>query len=227
MPKPKSIKEKIADLLSLASSPEPEEAKAALLKARELMAKYKLTPEECREHSQQTVRREVLPITCTAMTNSWAVALAVVIARHYCCEAYRTRRKKKKLVSVGLAGLEEDFRICRRVILCAHEHIMAYCRYDIRRKSGEPAKVYREKCNAYGWGFVSGLAAAFERQDAEHQEWGLVMAVPQIVHDQFKGMKYERWGKSPDDHSEYKRRGFQDGSQFDPDRKALSQPETA
>lgn len=225
MPKPTDIKVKIANLLSLASSPEPEEAKAALLKARELMAKHKLTPEECREHGAESVRREVLPITCTAMTNSWAVALAVVIARHYCCEAFRSKVKKKKLVSVGLTGLEDDFQVCRSVILCAHEHVMAYCRYDIRRKPGEPAKVYREKCNAYGWGFVSGLNAAFKQQDAEHQEWGLVLAVPQIVHDQFKDAKYEAWGKSPDGHTEYKRRGFQDGSRYSPDRKALSRPE--
>ena len=40
------IRDKIAKLLSLADSPSEAEARAALLKARELMAKHKLRPEE-------------------------------------------------------------------------------------------------------------------------------------------------------------------------------------
>ena len=40
-----NIKGKIAKLLALAESPNENEAKAALLKARELMAEHKLRPE--------------------------------------------------------------------------------------------------------------------------------------------------------------------------------------
>ena len=40
------VKDKIAKLLALAESPNENEAKAALLKARELMAQHKLRPEE-------------------------------------------------------------------------------------------------------------------------------------------------------------------------------------
>lgn len=47
------IKDKIAKLLALAESPNEAEAKAALLKARELMAKNKLTPEECKPERAQ------------------------------------------------------------------------------------------------------------------------------------------------------------------------------
>ena len=39
-----AIKDKLTRLLALSQSPEEEEAKAALLKARELMAKHKLQP---------------------------------------------------------------------------------------------------------------------------------------------------------------------------------------
>lgn len=42
-----NIKEKIAKLLALAESPNENEAKAALLKARALMVQHKLRPEEC------------------------------------------------------------------------------------------------------------------------------------------------------------------------------------
>lgn len=40
------IKDRISKILALAESPNENEARAALLKARELMAKYKLQPED-------------------------------------------------------------------------------------------------------------------------------------------------------------------------------------
>lgn len=43
------IRDKIAKLLALADSPSEAEARAALLKARELMAKHKLRPEEIKK----------------------------------------------------------------------------------------------------------------------------------------------------------------------------------
>lgn len=42
-----NIKERIAKLLALAESPNENEAKADLLKARALMVQHKLRPEEC------------------------------------------------------------------------------------------------------------------------------------------------------------------------------------
>lgn len=68
------IKDKIAKLLALAESPNEAEAKAALLKARELMAKNKLTPEECQKQKNQKVVKDFTDIQCTAMTNPWAAS---------------------------------------------------------------------------------------------------------------------------------------------------------
>ena len=42
-------KDKIRKLLALAESPEEAEARAALLKARKLMAEHKLREEDCRQ----------------------------------------------------------------------------------------------------------------------------------------------------------------------------------
>ena len=55
------IREKIAKLLALATSPNEQEAREALLKARELMAKHKLQPEECREKQSVKVVKQMLP----------------------------------------------------------------------------------------------------------------------------------------------------------------------
>ena len=52
-----NIKDKIAKLLALAESPNEAEAKAALLKARELMAKNKLTPKECQNRRTRSSSR--------------------------------------------------------------------------------------------------------------------------------------------------------------------------
>lgn len=49
-------KEKIKKLLALAQSPSEAEAKAALLKARKLMAEYKLTEADLKEAEEQPVK---------------------------------------------------------------------------------------------------------------------------------------------------------------------------
>ena len=64
MAKPSDIKEKIRNLLALAESPEENEAKAALLKARELMAKHKLTEAELGEAKKQAVKNVLTDVTC-------------------------------------------------------------------------------------------------------------------------------------------------------------------
>ena len=47
------------------------------------------------------------------------------------------------------------------------------------RDPKDPPGTYREKCNAYGWGFARGVNKAVREQEEQHQEWGLVMVVPQ------------------------------------------------
>lgn len=129
-----NIKDKIAKLLALAESPNENEAKAALLKARELMAEHKLRPEEMKDPT-------------------------------------------------------------------------------------DPPGTYREKCNAYGWGFVHGVNAAFREQQEEHQEWGLVMVVPKAVDDSMADMgKKSSFGKERTGgwRDAYRALGYQAGRDFDP-----------
>lgn len=71
------VKDKIAKLLALADSSNEHEARAALLKARELMAENKLRPDDIKRTKDMKVIRRVLDITCTKMTNPWAVELAL------------------------------------------------------------------------------------------------------------------------------------------------------
>ena len=52
----KDYKEKIRKLLALAESPNEHEARAALLKARQLMAEHKLTEAELKDVEKQQVK---------------------------------------------------------------------------------------------------------------------------------------------------------------------------
>lgn len=226
MAKVSTVREKIAHLLALAESPEPEEAKAALLRARELMAKHKLRPEECVEAKSEKVIREELGVTCTAMTNPWACSLAAVIAEHYCCQAYRSHPIGRRVVTVGLVGLEDDFEIAKRIYLYAYDCVISAIKHNIKKDPLDPPGTYRERCNAYGWGFVSGVDAAFREQEEDHKDWGLVLVVPQAATDSMADMgKKSSFGKDKNNHASDKAAGFQEGRKFDPTRRVAGETE--
>lgn len=63
-------KDKIRKLLALAKSPEPEEAKLALLKARKLMAEHKLTERDLEERNTTVIKRAIGE-TFSKKANSW------------------------------------------------------------------------------------------------------------------------------------------------------------
>ena len=134
-------------------------------KFRELMAEHKLRPEDVKKAKKEKVIRKVLDITCTAMTNPWAASLSAVVAEHYCCRAYRYRSAGSKKNKIGLVGLEEDFEIAQRIVIYAHECVMAGIKAQFVRDPKDPPGTYREKCNAYGWGFVRGVNKAFREQE--------------------------------------------------------------
>lgn len=213
------IKEKISKLLALAESPEPEEAKAALLKARALMVKYKLRPEECQK-SEAKVVTETVGVECTKMTDSWAAQLSAVIAKRYCCRSFQRKYKGAKKIMIGFIGLEDDYEICRQIYLYAYGCIKAQCaEIAASHRKDHSRKQVREMCNAYGWGFCFGLDDAYQEQQKEHQEWGLVMAVPDAVQNAAKSLgKPSGYGKSNAEgwRQKYEGSGYKDGKNFNP-----------
>ena len=68
-------------------------------------------------------------------------------------------------------------------------------------------------------GFVRGVNKAFREQEEQHQEWGLVMVVPQAVDDSMADMgKKTQFGTEQTGgwRDAYRALGFQDGRRFDP-----------
>lgn len=225
-----NIKDKIAKLLALAESPNEAEAKAALLKARELMAKNKLTPEECQKQKNQKVVKDFTDIQCTAMTNPWAASLSAVIADNYCCRAINRKRKGYKTATIGFIGLEDDFEICKRIFLYAYDCIASTRKREIKRNPWDDRGTYRKAVNAYGWGFCEGLQDAFKAQKAEHQEWGLVMVTPQAVVEEADGLgKPRAIGRNEVDMDALgaRQKGYRDGLKFDPNSRLEGGPERA
>lgn len=215
------IKDKISKLLALAESPNENEAKMALLKARELMAQYKLTPDEIKREKSEVVKREVLDIKCTKMTNDWIPTLSSIIASHYCCKVYLYREQYSKTSQIGLIGLEDDFEICKKIISYAVECVLSGTR-RIKKDPYDTAGMHRKNCNAYGWGFAKGLREAYEKQAEQHQEWGLVMVVPSAVTDEIKNLcgnqkpKPYGSGRCDRDSADFARSGYEAGKSFDP-----------
>ena len=218
-----NVKDKIAKLLALAgNNPSQEEAKAALLRARELMAEHKLRPEECVVNEEPKVVESLIGISVTARKYAWAVPMSGIIAKHYCCIAWRRHTRGTQTQQIGITGLEDDFEICTRIFRYAFDCVTATSE-EIYKQDAEwyDARQRRRNAEAYGWAFARGLEKALDKQQEEHQEWGLVMVVPQAVRDTEIGRKKPKaYGDATkalrDSTYEARRRGYEDGLAFDP-----------
>lgn len=98
-------KDKIRKLLTLAKSLEENEAKAALLRARELMAKHKLTEADLGEAEQQAVRDIKADITFSKRRAPWISELSAVIGESYCCKEYRSYVRDQQTQTIGFRGI--------------------------------------------------------------------------------------------------------------------------
>lgn len=218
-------KEKIRKLLALAESPVEAEARAALLKARQLMAEHKLREEDCLAPEKLKVKKALIGIACTKRLNAWMTDLSAIIAENYCCTAWRSRRRGMQTVEIGFIGFEDDFEVCERIFRYAVDCVLSHCK-AIRKEYRDiyTGKHIGKMCDAYGYGFVRGVAEAFERQTQENQQWGLVLVVPQEVKDKAaemgEGSSFKELD-TPQHISEFEamRQGYAEGREFDPTRR--------
>ena len=215
-----NYKEKIRNLLALAESPNEHEAKAALLKARELMAKYKLTERDVQDAKKQDVKRVMTDITCSKRRNPWITELSCVISENYCCKGFRSHMKGKQTHAIGFIGLEDDVEIC-----------VAVFKYAVNSIISEVTKIrteYRYICstdyavnlgNSYGYGFIRGLIAAFQKQKEENEAgWGLVLVTLREVEEEAErtlGHAKFRPKAAETIHKSAYQQGYDDGKKFD------------
>lgn len=200
---------KIKDLLALAESPNEHEARSALLKARQLMAKHKVSDMDIRDAKEQEVVRKHTGIDYSLRRDPWVNNLSSTIAEYHCCRAFQTRRKGKQVAEVGFIGFSDDVSVCTEVFTYAVDCIRSMTKKLRRVHSVQAA-------DGYGFGFVLGLDEAYHKQQ-EEENWALVLVVPEAVNDAMKDMKKKKMDTasklSAADASAFKA-GIKDGHRF-------------
>lgn len=211
-----NYKEKIKKLLALARSNNEHEARAAMLKAREIMGRYKLTEADLEEKGNRKIKTFNTGIVYTSKTGLWIAYLQKVIAENYCCTTSVGCITKQKM-EVYFTGFEDDLEICNEVFQYAVDTVLYSIKQIRKKKHLSPMKI-RSECLSYGIGFAEGCKEAFADQGEEN--WGLVMVVPQEVKDETdrnscgaRKMSVS-CGKSQEQYS----KGFEDGKNFKPSR---------
>lgn len=218
----KDYKDKIKKLLALAESPNEHEAKAALLKARQLMAEHKLTEAELKDVEKQEVKEVWTDITCSKRRNPWVIHLSATIGENYCCKGCRRHRPGEQTQYMGFIGLEDDVEICIAVFRYAVDCILS----EIERIKKENQCYYssyvKKLCDSYGYGFTVGIAAAFEEQQKANEEgWELVLVMPQEVLEaskHFGNQEFRSRAEKTISGDAYSK-GYRQGKEFDPTKR--------
>jgi len=215
-------KDKIKKLLALAQSPEEEEAKLALLKARELMAKHKLTEAELDETKSQAVKDLRTDITCSSRRDPWIIGLSAIIGENYCCKGYRTYKSGRQTQYIGFIGLEDDVEVCETIFRYAVDCIRAGIKVVKKENKGYYVGYIKQQCDSYGYGFVRGIQTAIKKQDEEkREEWGLVLTMPKEVQESAQKLSKQPFKTRSLDSIDPKAysQGYSDGKEFNPARR--------
>lgn len=175
-----TIKEKIQKLLALASSPNENEAKAALLKAKELMAKNKLTEadfEDAKKQDLKSFKCEDISWT-TDSGRIWMVDLCNLICDEYLCVSAWNTVRGSRTHTLVITGMEDDLEVCKSVVGYAVGFVEGQIETLQKRYRRQDPKAI---ANSYADGFILGLEMAFEEQKENHPEWGLVVVKSEEV----------------------------------------------
>lgn len=219
-------KEKIKKLLALAESNNEHEAKAALLKAKELMAAHKISEIDLVEEKNKEVRKVYTGVTYTNRKDRWIGAIASTIANNYCCGCAVSREGKgKQTLEVMFIGFEDDVEICANIFKYAIDSCKSCSQYyleNIYKYRCNSKKVDNYVKNSYAVGFANGIYEAFnEQKNGKEAGWGLVMqtpnAVKEVMKSDFVSKNYR--GKEKEINSKVYGEGFKEGKKFNPNDK--------
>ncbi len=215
--------DKIRKLFALADNPNEEEAKAALLKARKLMAEHKLTDRDIKDVGGEELVTLESKYTCTSIRDSWLLKLSGVIAYNYCCSARSYKEWNKKTRYVHFVGFDDDVHVCLEVF----EYAVGFIHNEFARIKNDLDSYYRKDlrtlCNSYAYGFCAGLKNMYQRQSEEIQnEYGLVPVMSDVLkEDNAKFPKsnfYQKYDIEFDRYSTEYSDGFYDGTNFTANR---------
>lgn len=214
----KDYKEKIKKLLALSESDNENEAKSALLKAKMLMAKHKISEADLKSIEKQGVRQVRTQFTCSKRREPWMVALSIIIGQNFCCQAYREKQYNQQTQTICFIGLEDDIDACTAIFEYAVDCVRAGVK-RIQKEYKDDKFHVKRFCDGYGFGFASGVNAAFEKQkESDETGWGLVMVIPAEVTEATKDFNIDNFTEKAQ--KQMLRAGYyeghKDGEKFDP-----------
>ena len=226
-----NVAEKIRKLLAKASSNNEHEASAALLKARELMAKYKIDERSVQDAApRENVlnHRKYEEESYSAVRNTWFIRLSQTIAENHCCARYSNSITGRTTYYTVFTGLDDDPAAALEIFSYAVQHIHSqvkeYGRY-IREAGIYPAAEIKDRIRtweaSYADGFTRGLSAKYAEQVKQDSSGSLALMVvqPAEVKD-FMGTLRRRNLRCRDNgaNENASRAGFTAGYTFNPVR---------
>lgn len=179
---------RIQKLLALASAnPSAEEAEAALLQARKLMAEHDIAEGELQEKQDKVEAEE---LWSSGRMNDLKVAVLVAIATAHRCSVLRSRRVGlygSRQTRLNLVGFERDRAVVTALYDWAWRTVSSDADRFVKKLREENADMTRsEKLTArrsFVLGFSQGLSSAYKKQTQVNPTWALVLATPVEVKD--------------------------------------------
>lgn len=177
------IRDKIKKLLALGQSPNENEARDAIILARKLMAKHKISEMEITEKDESKMVSEVCDgIKWTTDSGEiWITNICKLISDNYCCVSAWQHPHGHRTYTLVLTGMETDLQVCKDVI----EYAIGFVRGQIKLHQRKYFGDHRSIAHSYANGFIMGLEMAFEEQNAEEEQedhnWALVVQKPEEV----------------------------------------------
>lgn len=160
---------KIRKLFALADSPNANEAKAALMQAHRLMAKWNIDALEADQEEIEHITEE-----SKGGNTKYYISLAQVIASNFRCKFYT---KGNRIVFFGRT---EDVTAAKESYDYAYKFIMR----ETNRRYKEAMEYYgtgKGIKNSYAYGFILGLKEALEQQSV-----ALMVVTPKDTLDAFR-----------------------------------------
>ena len=212
------IIDKIEKLISLSGSSNENEARAAMLKAQELMAKYEIDREQIKGEEKE---RPVVGFTSSPHREEWIHMVSAVIAENFRCRSISiVKNNSGGSFRIRFYGYEEDAEICINIfnyavkVIRKRFMVLRAIYADAKREFGQD-----EKMN-YVLGFCHGLEKNFEEQKAQSQSFALALVTPKAVNDYVDAIPGLETGtgykdfKQNREHALLQRTGYVDGKTF-------------
>lgn len=184
---------KIENLIRLSSSDNEHEARAAMMKARELMAKYHIRMEDISPEEKESETVEC-STTLEKFRESWVSDLAAVIAENFRCRILILRRERGSIYKIRFYGVNDDSFVCMEIFRYALQvvHSRLKTMRGIFKESGKDFE-YNDKL-LYCHGFMKGLQMNFAEQTKQQQRsrdddcFALALCVPAVVDKAIESM---------------------------------------